>query len=180
MKNHLDKKIEMNALSNFVVSKIKDEPNHYKFIGFVAVRSNLAKRIVAEQSLNRELDADFNPVGGKNRQKLLTGRDGLRNFERTGPKLSMVFNSLIDNSEQKKEIAEKNRILKEKRAKEFVLRKLRRKFFDDRQWMMLGIDNNGGTDNQWDEFLWENQGRLQKKNSNDYKAFEREFKMLGL
>ena len=181
MKAMIDNKINYNALTCFCVSKKDGEDYHYNFHGFAKGIQSLikTKRIIAEESLEREINSQVNFVKGKQSSKLLTGKKGLVNFERTSNKLSRAIHLGINNDAEKAAIKEKNRIIKEKRECESILRKLRRKFFNDREWMMLPI-KLGGTDLQWDEFLWKNKEELSNKKTKEYKDFIEELKALGL
>ncbi len=179
LKHQLDYAIEHNFTKNFVVRKRKNEQGHYDYLNIVGHRSQKHQKSIAMEALDRELSLTYNPVRGKSDQKLLTGRAGIPTFTRTGTKLQRAIHQSINDSERREKLRNEQEQLREQRQKERELRKLRRKFLYDREWMMLPL-KNGGTDAEWDAFLWEHKSDLANKNRQRYKDLERELKALGL
>lgn len=182
-RNIIIKTIESGRLETFIVKKIAGEDGHYKFQCFggkqqMGIRAKTAK-IIARQELEDTLNEGNNFVQGKGKQSLLTGREGLRNNDRTGTKLSRAIHFGIDNSKEKQEIKNKIEAIKAAKKKESILKKMRKKYLYDRDWLMLPIPN-GGSDNQWDEYLWDNKDDMSAPRNKHELSFEQELKINGI
>jgi hypothetical protein len=175
MVNHL---ILKNTPVSFIVWK--RDANEYEFKGISKHnRFSVVKRtskIIAGVALSRTLNEDYNPVNSKGRQKLLVGREGLRNFDRTGNKLSRAVHLGIDDSKAKSAIKANNETVRLAKEKEKTLKILRKRYFYDRYWHIP----EEHTDQQWDDFLWENKNCLGRARKHSDVDFEKELKEAGI
>lgn len=152
MKDSMNRSIENAERKHILVEKMPED-QHYRFLGFsggshLGQQKKMERRI-AYEALEREIGVDYNPAKGKSGQSLLIGRDGLRNFDRTGDKISRALSNRIDNSkeyEEKKRKLEGAKIVKEKKK---FLAKLRKKYFYDRELQPTLSDA------KWDAYLLE-------------------------
>ena len=105
MSDKFAKSIKSSIISGriqWVVLKKMKEDDCYRFLMFSQgqVLRNKAKKRIAIEGLEREIDKDYNPAKGKSRQKLLTGRKGLPTSKRTGTRITRAITRNINTQEK--------------------------------------------------------------------------------
>lgn len=144
--------------------RAESPPDLYWYSGYSSARiSNFIKqaktrRLMAEAEM-QTLISPMNIVKGRGRNKMAISGNGRVDLTKTNnSRVAVVLDRSVD---RKKEFTDKKRsieIKKEQRAKEMLLRKLRRIHFESREWDML--DSKDKSDVAWDRFLLRNHANI--------------------